>query len=757
MTTSFLDAKKITLSVIRSTLVGANNADSVLIYNLKQSDVFSLNDFINELTPLRVGQELEEGIVVLLDETTTFNFDGHRLSISLQRDSSSTLGNIFDEEEIRTKESEAHYKYLFEISGELICTHEPSGIYKYVSPSSLSILGYRPEELKGTDPYDYFHPDDIDRIRQSSHEQILEGNKPSNVQYRYRRKDGKYIWLDTYTHSVTNSSGRVTSLISGSREVSELKEVEIRLRQSEERFRGIANNFPGVIYLCLNDEKYSMLYLNEAVEELTGHTWEDFVHGKVSFVDLYHPDDASYIFDAVDTALEQQKPFHVTYRIKNKIRDEWVWVDEYGQGIYDGESLESIEGILLDITGRRQAEQRMRESEANLKSLVESTNSLIGLFDKELNLLEFNTSFKNYVLASNGIELESGAKLQDFIRPEFINQYTESMLIALNGKKIAKTAEYPIGGEVLYFQARYNPIYNNKEITGVSLFIEDVTELRRSQEELEKYAEKLESLVEERTRELQVKNEELSTSNEELAVALDDLKNTQAKLVQTEKMASLGVLAAGIGHEINNPLNFIQNGSSGLKRELLDSNELNWVEIDPFFEIIEEGVTRAGNIVKSLSHFSRQVKTMDELCNVHEVVDNCLVILNANLKGRVNVEKEYSNQPPIIKGNEGKLHQVFLNILKNAEQAIEVDGMIKIKTSISDDSIGIEISDNGVGIPEEDLSKIGDPFFTTKPPGLGTGLGLFITYSLIEELNGEVQVESGTKKGTKFMITFPIS
>ncbi|MEQ9167544.1 MAG: HAMP domain-containing sensor histidine kinase, partial [Fulvivirga sp.] len=206
---------------------------------------------------------------------------------------------------------------------------------------------------------------------------------------------------------------------------------------------------------------------------------------------------------------------------------------------------------------------------------------------------------------------------------------------------------------------------------------------------------------------------------------------------------------------INNPLNFIQNGLSALIQELNNSKLNKEIEnLKPYIDIINDGVNRAGKIVKSLSHFSRQQMSMDEKCDLHEIIDNCLEILKNNLKHKVSVAKEYQEGSAIIKGNEGRLHQAFLNILSNAEQAIEKSGNIKIITKQKGNILEVSIIDDGFGISEENLSKIGDPFFTTKDPGKGTGLGLFITNSIIEEHNGEVSVKSEINKGTTFTIRF---
>lgn len=754
---TLVDAEIDKITQVQNVLADHQPGQSFIVHQVKSAEQHPLENFIENQTslinqPVGSKQLVNPGEVYIIPEGVAFLFDGKYISLTKwQQDTA--VGHS----EVSLQENEARQRYIMETSRELICCHEPDGTYKFVSPSSFKLLGYYPEELIGKDPYTYFHPNDKERIADFSDQLSGVGGSSSSIQYRYRKKDGSYIWLDSYTEVIKDENGKVLSIITGSRDITEIKEVEIQLRHSDQRFRAIADNLPGVIYLCHNDAIYSMVYLNEEVETLTGYSRDDFLKNRVSFVDLYHPDDKEAIFKKVDHALEHQEPFHLTYRLKRNNSDEWTWVDEYGQGIYEEGKLKLIEGVLLDITERKIAESRLHERDANLKAIFESTNSLIGLFDTNKHLVEFNQPFADYVKATDNIVLYKGMDLINEFSPPFAEMFAAYQDRALAGEKFKVTFDYPAPEGTIHFLSSHNPIYQDGKITGTSLFIEDITELRKSQKELERYTENLEQVVEERTQELKVKNEALLRGNKELEKALNGLKATQAQLIQAEKMASLGVLSAGIGHEINNPLNFIKNGCSALVQELGEKPGFDEETLKPYFDIIDDGIHRASEIVKSLSHFSRQVEAMDEKCVIHDIIDNCLVILNARLKGRVKVVKQYSDKKLMIRGNEGKLHQAFLNILSNAEQAISDQGKITIVTQRDKKGITIHFIDDGEGIPKENLPKISDPFFTTKAPGTGTGLGLFITYSIIKEQKGSIQVESEPKKGTKVIIMFPIS
>ncbi len=251
-------------------------------------------------------------------------------------------------------------------------------------------------------------------------------------------------------------------------------------------------------------------------------------------------------------------------------------------------------------------------------------------------------------------------------------------------------------------------------------------------------------------------NKKVNQQKDSLQETLDKLQTTQTQLFQAEKMASLGVLSAGVGHEINNPLNFIKGGIEGLNQHIKEDCISDKSDIKRFLEIVNEGVNRASSIVNSLAHFSRESTTLDEECDIHAILDNCLLLLQNRLKHKVKVVKDYTKEPMKRPGNQGRLHQAFINILTNAEQAICGNGEIQIRTERVDHQIKITIKDNGAGIECGHLEKIMDPFFTTKAPGEGTGLGLSITYNIVEEHNGEINVQSKVGQGSSFSVTLPV-
>jgi C4-dicarboxylate-specific signal transduction histidine kinase len=199
------------------------------------------------------------------------------------------------------------------------------------------------------------------------------------------------------------------------------------------------------------------------------------------------------------------------------------------------------------------------------------------------------------------------------------------------------------------------------------------------------HQEGLESTVLQRTDDIRKLNEELLASNDELyhvnellykqkndlTVTLDQLKNAQDQIILSEKMASLGTLSAGIAHEINNPLNFIQGGILAIEAYLGENLKEHAIILSPMVNAVNVGVQRSASIVASLNRYSRSDSNSRADCNINFIIDNCITILGIQLKNRIDVRKNFTNAGYTLQGNEGKLHQAFLNILSNASQSIE--------------------------------------------------------------------------------------
>lgn len=259
-------------------------------------------------------------------------------------------------------------------------------------------------------------------------------------------------------------------------------------------------------------------------------------------------------------------------------------------------------------------------------------------------------------------------------------------------------------------------------------------------------------------RELKLNAEIIARMNEELeklvAERTTQLSQTQAQLIQSEKMAAIGCLAAGIAHEINNPLTAITMNIAFLA-DLIKGDE----RLEKKLKIIEKEADRASEIVKGLLTFSRQSKQTDrKSTDVHQIIENTLKPIEQELLlNNIKVVRDFSPAFPAVLVNANQIQQVFLNLINNACDAMPKGGQINIKTKkISDSKIVVEFSDTGTGISPENLAKIFDPFYTTKSPGKGTGLGLTVSYEIIKNHNGEFEVTSELGKGTTFLIRLPV-
>jgi signal transduction histidine kinase len=278
-------------------------------------------------------------------------------------------------------------------------------------------------------------------------------------------------------------------------------------------------------------------------------------------------------------------------------------------------------------------------------------------------------------------------------------------------------------------------------------------------------------MLEEALRALKNKHQELSTLSEQLKMA-------NRQLLQSEKMAAIGQLAAGVAHEINNPVGFVASNLKtlvGYVRQLLElvdhMNEWGGSELQQLkerfdYDFIREdingllaesadGVERVKKIIAALRDFSRSGDDTFSLADLHEGIESTLKVVNNEIKYKAEVIREYGELPP-VECIAAQINQVVMNLLVNAAHAIEEFGRIVIRTGVERDQAFIEIEDNGCGIPAHLQRQIFDPFFTTKPVGKGTGLGLALSYNIMEKHNGQISLRSAPGQGSCFRLSLPL-
>jgi len=295
-------------------------------------------------------------------------------------------------------------------------------------------------------------------------------------------------------------------------------------------------------------------------------------------------------------------------------------------------------------------------------------------------------------------------------------------------------------GERRYIEVTIFPIWENEG--KISRFIEishDITERKKEQEEI---TQRLERMVEERTHQL---------------------KETHAKLLHQDKMASLGKLAASVVHEINNPISGILNLIMLIKR-IIDEGSVNRQELERFsryLDLMETETRRTSRIVSNLLSFSRQSKMDLKPVDLNRLLERTLFLNTNHLKiAGVKVQKRLDPALPMITGSEDQLQQVFMNLISNATEAISMNrgGVLTVETAHSpqEGMVSVTFKDTGAGISRENISRLFEPFFTTKKKGKGVGLGLSVAYGIIKEHAGAIQVQSEEGNGTTFRVELPV-
>lgn len=279
---------------------------------------------------------------------------------------------------------------------------------------------------------------------------------------------------------------------------------------------------------------------------------------------------------------------------------------------------------------------------------------------------------------------------------------------------------------------------------------------------------------------LEQKTLELFTINQQLVKTNELLRKQQKNLIKTEKLVALGQLSAGVAHEINNPLAFVTSNFGSLRKyvreytKLLDlcvsdtnkqdikafiqSQDFDFIKNDTelIFDEIAEGLGRVKDIVGNLKSFSRTAPEDRSRVSISELIENVLKLAHNETKYHCQINTEFEPDIPELYCNKNELVQVFINLIVNAAQAIKKTGEITILGQSNEDYIVIDISDDGCGIEEEHIDRIFDPFFTSKPLGEGTGLGLSVSYGIIKDMDGTISVESTVGEGTTFTILLPV-
>ena len=669
-------------------------------------------------------------------------------------------------------------------TGELFLSDRFKEITGYDEHSP--ILDYFEELNKGT------HPDDLALVMQALQDHLNKKTPHYIIEYRCWCYNSAYKWILSRGQALWDASGKAVRMVGSITDITEPKQAEEALRESEARYQKLSANLPGIIYqyLLRGDGSFSFPYISPACRELLELEPEDVLQNGALVRNLIHPDDLENHDESVAISAQTLQPWQWEGRMvlpSGKIR--WFQIVSRPEAKENGAFL--WDGIAVDITDRKQAELALQESQQFIKKVADATPGILYLYDLEeqRNIYTNTSMFTLLGYTSDEITAMDSSLMPELIHPEDLPKIVKhhaSFAEIEDGE--TREIEYRMraaDGQLLWLQSRDTIFSRNadgqaKVIIGVS---QDITTRKQAEEALRQ--------SEERERE----------KARDLESALRSLRSTQTQLIQTEKMSSLGQLVAGIAHEINNPVNFIHANIDYLNqytKQLLDLvtlyeqeypepnskivDRIQEIDLDFMAEDLRKvvgsmqvGTERIRQIVLSLRNFSRLDESAMKPVDIHAGIESTLLILQHRLKSHdshpeIEVIKEFGKLP-LVECYASQLNQVFMNIIANGIDAIEEryqklsvpgsetpSGRIAICTRVTaQNTVLVEISDNGTGMPQGIVDRIFNPFFTTKAVGKGTGLGMSIAHSIVvEKHNGKIECISSIGCGTTFQIEIPI-
>jgi PAS domain S-box-containing protein len=611
------------------------------------------------------------------------------------------------------KESEERYKNLFERVQHGIFISTKEGKFLDCNPALLEMLGYRSKrEFLNIDIAKdlYVNPED----RRTFQRLVERDGFVKDFEVEFKRKDGQKITILLTAHPIRNEKGEIVGYQGLNIDISERKEMERKAREAMTKFQKISEM--GEEGILVIDEGNRIIFTNSMAAELTGYSNEELLGMK--FTDLLHARDRRFLGEMHDqVGLDESKRVCTEMDVRRPdgsamdtevcitiARPQVGRIDTY---IY-----------LKDITERKKMATEIGQTNEFLTKLIASSVDGIIAADMKGSIIIFNKAAEE-LLGYTAKEVMGKRNIVDLYPPGGAKEVMRKLRGQEHGG-VGKLTPQQVtlinkSGEPIPIQLSASLVYDEGggELFSVGFF----TDLR-PRIEMEK-----------------------------------QLEETHLQLVNSEKMASLGKLAAGIAHEINNPMGGILIYSS-LVMEALEGEDARRQDLE---KIVQEA-TRCKEIVKSLLEFSRQTEPKMEPTDINKAITDGLFFLeNQALFHNIEIVKNLAPQLPRVRGNGNQLKQVFMNIVVNAAEAMHGGGTLTITTGLSGDKrdIWIDFADTGEGIPQENLSRIFDPFFTTKEVGKGTGLGLSTSYGIIDEHGGRIDVKSQVGKGTTFRIELP--
>lgn len=535
----------------------------------------------------------------------------------------------------------------------------------------------------------------------------------------------------------------------------ERHKVESALAESERHYRHLLESTTDYVYTIeLENQQPVRSKHGPGCVAVTGYQPSELEQTAGFWYKLVHEMDRPALLNLVSGLLRGQTPEPLEHRIIHK-NGSVLWVRHTFVPTSNPQGqLVSYDGLLSDITERKLAETKLVTSEAFYHSLVENLPQNIFRKDLQEQFTFANQRFCG--LLGKPLEEIIGKTDFDFYPPELATKFQKDDRWVIETGRIFETIEENQSptGDKIYVQVVKTPIYDaNGQILGTQCIFWDITERKRSEERLTKA------------------NEELASNEAALRRSNAELRSAQMQLIQAEKMESIGTLAAGVAHEVKNPLAILMMGLNYLNKRLEHSDE----NVTNVLGEMKEAINRADTIARDLLDFAsnRQLQTEPESLNT--VIKETLRLLGHGLKeSNISLEEHWGERLPKVNIDRRQIQQVFVNLFMNAIHAMPKGGTLTIRTYakhvtetthfegsrkgdrlwVGDMVVVAEVDDTGTGINEEFLVKIFDPFFTTKPTGLGTGLGLPVSKKIIELHGGTMDIKNRPDSGVRVTVTF---
>jgi PAS domain S-box-containing protein len=555
------------------------------------------------------------------------------------------------------------------------------------------------------------------------------------------------------------------------------------VRDSEDQMTSLFEVAPFALAIArLSDGR--ILYANRQCLSILGVSADDIIGQRMDWYAL-EEGDAQRLLKAMSETVESAEQ-EIGFRRRDGSP---VWTSAtYRKLTLHGE--EVAIGCFVDITDRRRAEEQLRESEQRYRSVVDNIGIGVALISPQMEILALNSRMRMWNPTVDPSTRPLCYRAFNDPPRDGICTYCPTDKTLQDGQVHESVSETPTAGGTVNYRIVASPILDKDgRIVAAIEMVEDVTERLRVEEQQKRYTQDLEYISREQAR----LTRELARSKRETEEALARLKEAQASIIHSEKMASIGVLASGIAHEINNPIGYVSANLRELinytdkiraylmgvqdleacvvKRdmesaahiqkgldELKQTQKLDFVLSD-LQDIVRESLEGAASvetIVKALKSYARQDDEAMSPLDLLEIVDNSIRVVGNQIKVKAEIIKQYQPVPPVL-GHSGALHQVFSNLLVNAAQAIPSHGLIMVRAFPNDHFVTVQIIDNGHGIQPEHLPRVFEPFFTTKDVGQGTGLGLSIAYDIVKKHGGDISVESEPDRETVFTVRFPVA